>query len=926
MAGESTAGTLRDDEPAGVRNAHTLTGDEILSALRTNRYTGLATGEAIARLSKYGANELAEEKPQSALRIVISQFNNALMIILLAATIVSGFLGEIVDAIVILIILAIVAALGFSQEYRTERVLSALKKVQNHNANVLRDGKRSEVDVKVIVPGDIVLVGTGDKIPADMRALESYNLLVDEATLTGESSQVEKTTLPLPPKIPVAGRSNMLFSGTYVTSGRGLAVCVTTGMHTELGKIAQKVTERYPKSSSNIERRMNEIGRKIGLLVLVIIIVLVTVSLFEEYYLTGGLQTGEVLTILLFGVALAVAAIPEALPAILVGSLAIGAHRMAKERTLARNLSAVETLGSTQVICTDKTGTLTKGEMTVTEIHTLDKTFSISGVGFDPSGAAYDINTGKTVHVPDDMTRAMALCNDASLEKDGDGRRWVVRGDTTEGALLVLAQKLGLHGQNGASEFPRVWEIPFSSAAKRMTTVHRSPDGTLVAYMKGAQESVLEKCSDILGENGVEPLDNMRRDSIRNRTESMAAKSLRVLAIAVKKGIVDPENGEGLERDFTFLGLVGMIDPPRPEAIEAINSAKKIGIRPIMITGDHKTTAIAIAMQMGIFHENDKSLTGEQLDDLNDHEYEKIVEEVTVYARVTPSDKLRIVEAWQKKDRIVAMTGDGVNDAPALKRADIGIAMGITGTEVAKEASDMILLDDNFATILKAVRLGRWVQDNVKKYLAYLLSANLVEIIVLSVGILFFSLSFSGASGEPLVPLLAVQILYINLATDGLPALAIGIGPPEPDLMDRPVQKKGGPAVFGPEVRRFIYWVIATEAPLLLLIYFTGIPYGIAEARTRLFLAFVFIELVLALNSSSIRFPINRARPHRWLVLAVLWEVILLVVLLFIPYTRNALQILLPSIGDIEWTLVASIFTFVLIDVLKRLSGAHAFR
>lgn len=912
----SEANTSDRKEYATLQNSHAIDTQEIFSLLKTNRETGLSIIEAKQRLAKYGPNTIEKERAPSPIRILAAQFSNILIIILLAATIVSGLLGELVDALVILVIVALVAALGFTQEYRTERVISALKKMQNHRANVIRDGAVIEIQVEEIVPGDIVIVGAGDKVSADMRIIETFNLLVDEAALTGESVAVGKSTLRLDANTPVADRNNMLFSGTSITNGKGVAVAVSTGMRTELGKIAQEVTERTSKSSTSLERRMNEIGRKIGALVLGIVVIVVVVSLAEEYYLTGGVPVQEILAIMLFGVALAVAAIPEALPAILVGSLAIGAHRMAQENALTRNLSAVETLGSTQIVCTDKTGTLTKGEMTATEFYTFDNAYSATGIGYEPTGVVTAVGT-QDDSILASLARAMILCNDAVLFKNVDTDRWAIKGDTTEGALIVLAEKLGFSQQTVRSDLARVWEIPFSSEAKRMTTVHAFTAGKEIAYMKGAHESVLEKCAYLLRDTGVERLDAAKRERLHKAAESMATRSLRVLALAMRELAGEPHSSEAIECNFVFLGLVGMIDPPRPEAIEAIRSAKKIGMKPIMITGDHKTTAVAIASQMGIYQDSDLALTGEQFQSIDDQEYEKIVEDVTVYARVTPFDKLRIVEAWQKKDRIVAMTGDGVNDAPALKKADIGIAMGITGTEVAKDASDMILLDDNFATIMKAVRLGRWIQDNVKKYLAYLLSANLAEIIVLSVGALVVSLFVANVANAPLVPLLAVQVLYINLATDGLPALAVGIGPPDPDVMERQVQRKGEPVVFSPDVRRFIYWILIAETPLLILIYLTGVPEGIGAARTRLFLVFVFVELVLAINCSSLRFPFYKVKPHVWLILSVVWEGILIAILIYLPQTRNALQLLTPTIDDIEWTIVAMVFTFIYIEVLK---------
>lgn len=903
-----------------LQEAHSLSATEVLDRLQTDRNNGLTSDVARERLSKYGPNKLKPASHPSAVRILAAQFSNILIIILLAATSVSIFLGELIDAVVILIIVLLVASLGFAQEFRTERILTALKKMQSLTAEVVREGEAVEISAEEIVPGDLVIIKAGDKVSADMRVIESFNLHVDEAAMTGESIPVSKTTSPLSANTPIADQSNMIFSGTSVTNGKGLAIAVCTGMSTELGKIAKEVTASK-QGSTTLERRMNEIGKRIGIIVLVVIAVVVSVSLAEEYALIGSVSTDIVIAILLFGVALAVAAIPEALPAIMVGSLAIGAHRMAEENALPRNLSAVETLGSTQIVCTDKTGTLTKGEMTVTEISILGKIYNVEGVGYEPVGtiAGKDHDTIPSGAMRD-LARALILCNDAQLVKEEAGGRvqYTVKGDTTEGALIVLGEKLGVPQQKTRSSFPRTWEMPFSSETKRMTTIHSNGTDEESAYMKGAPESILERCAYFLGENeAVAPLNLVERERIRQASELMAGRALRVLAVAMKSLKKGRRESEAIERDFVFLGMVGMIDPPRPEAIEAINKAKKVGMKPIMITGDHKQTAIAIASEMGIYETGDLVLTGEELQRKSEGEYNEIVEQVTVYARVTPFDKLRIVEAWQKKDRIVAMTGDGVNDAPALKEADIGIAMGITGTEVAKDAADMILLDDNFATIMKAVKQGRWIQDNVKKYLAYLLSANLVEIAVLSIGVLATTLFLENSTTEALIPLLAVQVLYINLATDGLPALAVGIGPPDPDIMERQVQNKGEPSVFGPEVRRFIIWTLAAEIPLLLLAYVSAIPEGMDDARTRLFLAFVFIELALALNCGSLRFAINKVKPHKWLVLSAIWEGILISILLQIPQAKLALHLTNPTSADVLWVALSSVFTYGYVEVLK---------
>ncbi len=903
-----------------VQSPSSLSSAEVLSLLGTNREGGLSNQEAKKRYAQYGPNKLEEEKGPSSIRILLAQFSNILIVILLIATVLSALLGELIDALVIIVIVALVAALGFSQEFRTARLLTALKKMQSLTVDVIREGQVSEIGVEEIVPGDIVVVEAGDKISADMRLVESYNLRVNESALTGESVPVSKVVNTLPSGASVADQINMLFSGTSVTDGKAFAVAVSTGMNTELGLIARQASKPVKKTATNLERRMDEIGKKIGLIVLVIVVAVIALSIWEQYFLTGGVTYESLITITLFGVALAVAAIPEALPAIIVGSLAYGAHRMARDKALTRNLSAVETLGVTHVICSDKTGTLTKGEMTVKEVFAAGNRYSVSGTGYEPIGEITSSEArSHAEEILNELARSATLCNDAMLVKE-EGERWIIKGDPTEGALVVLAEKMGLSQHSVRSSFPRIWEIPFSSETKRMTTVHSKNLGE-VAYMKGALESVLEKCSTLLQRDGPVPIDSFLKERILGEGESMAGRALRVLAIA-RREIPKQEQHDAnfIENDFEFIGLVGMIDPPRPEAIEAIKTAKRVGMRTIMITGDHKVTALAIASEMGIFREGDIALTGEELQRKNDQEYEQIADRVTVYARVSPFDKLRIVEAWQKKKKIVAMTGDGVNDALALKRADIGVAMGITGTEVAKESSDMILLDDNFATIMKAVAIGRWIQDNVKKYLSYLLAANFVEITVLTAGVLLASLFLSASPGEPLIPLLAVQVLYINLATDGPPALAVGIGPPDPDLMQRKVQEEGSPSVFSPDVRKFITWVVIGQTPLLLLVYLSAVGPGIDEARTRLFLTFVFSELVIAITTRSLRFPISKVRPHKWLVLSVVFEVILLLVLIEIPDVRNALSILNPTLADFAWAAAASAFTLIYIESLKHFS------
>lgn len=878
--------------------------------------TGLNHSDAKARLAQYGPNELVRERGISPVKVFFKQFVNLLLAILLAATVVSALLGEIIDAIVILVIVVFVVVLGFVQEYRAERALEALKRMLSPTCKVVRQREPRKIRVKDLVPGDVVLLEAGDRIPADLRLFESVNLQVDEASLTGESVPVGKNVASLPADTVLPDRANMVFSGTIVTYGKGKAVAVATGMRTEFGKIARELAA-VKEEKTPLERRMDEIGRKLGLIVLGVITVVVSVELAEEFFVEGAVRLDFLLGVLLFGIALAVAAVPEALPAIVTGTLAIGMHIMAKRNALVRRMPATETLGSTQVICSDKTGTLTKGQMTVREVYVAGGQLHVTGVGFDPRGevrAEHGSVEAGVRPVLVRLARAALLCSDARLEQEKDA--WVVHGDPTEGALVVLAQKVGLSREALPSEFQRTGEVPFSSERKRMTTIHRA-GGRSVAYMKGAPEAVLERCSRLREAGGERELTEEDRRQILATNDRMAANGLRVLGISERAlpAEVDLADEAHVERNFTFLGLAGMIDSPRPEAIEAVAVCLRVGIRPIMITGDHKLTAVAIAKEVGIFQEGDLVLTGTDLDGMSDEEFEAVVERVTVYARVSPGHKLRIVVAWRGKGKVVAMTGDGVNDAPALKRSDIGIAMGITGTDVTKETADMVLADDNFASIVRAIELGRWIYDNIKKYLAYLLQANLVEIVVLSLGALVI-LRLYGFEGEDALPLLAVHILYINLATDGLPALALGVSPADPDLMERRPRSAKEP-VFSRDVVAYLVFAVVVQTPVMILAFVFGLENGVEAARTRLFLMLVFVQLAIAMNCRSLHLSIARAKPHKWLLLAVGWETVLMVAILHIQGAREALKILYPTIEDVLWIAAGIVITFVGIELLK---------
>jgi Ca2+-transporting ATPase len=880
--------------------------DQVLKELNTDPHQGLSDEEVRSRLEKYGYNELKKEEQVSPFTLFINQFKNILILILLVAIGLSALVGEVVDAVIIAVIVVFCAVLGFIQEYRAERALEALKKMLSPTITGLRGGREEEIPSKDLVPGDILLLEAGDKIPTDARLVEIHSVRCDEASLTGESIPVGKDIKPLSPDIPVSDKKNMVFTGTTVTYGRGKAVVTATGMSTEFGKIAEEVmavkTEATP-----LEKRTKEIGKWLGIIALSICFLVAGISVIREI-LGGKIDLAFIITMVMFAVALAVAAVPEALPAIVTGALAIGMHQMAKRNALIRKMPAVETLGCTTVICSDKTGTLTKGEMTVRKIFTAGRMIEVTGAGYEPVG---EFRGSDKIHVGESepirkLLLGGLLCNDSVLEK-AEGK-WIIKGDSTEGALTVAAVKAGLHETEVRLENPRVEEIPFSSERKRMTTIHQMEDGKRMAFMKGAPEVVLEKCSYITDGDGHRPLTGEERAKFLNVNEEMAQDALRVLGVAYREL---PEGTEcveeAIEKDLIFIGLAGMMDPPREEAIEAIRVCKEIHIRPVMITGDHKLTAMTVAKEIGIYKDGDRVLTGVELEKMDEEEFEKIVDKVTVYARVSPMDKLKIVKAWKKKGEVVAMTGDGVNDAPALKHADIGIAMGITGTDVAKEASDMVLADDNFATIVKAIERGRWVYDNIKKYLAYLMQCNITEVVVIGGVVLMM--------GPEFLPLLPAAILYMNLATDGLPALALGVSPPDPDIMKRP-PRDPKESIFGWDVKSFILRAVLIECPFFYFIFFHKLS-DITWARTEVFFLFIIIELVVALNCRSLIYSIFKVPPHKWLLIALAWEIGLITVLIQIPSVRDAFGITKPSFSDLTIIVGFGLVVFAIIEVTK---------
>ena len=886
---------------------HSIEPAQVLKELNTEPHKGLTEGEVKSRLEKYGYNELKKEEKASLFILFINQFKNILIIILLIATVLSALVGEIFDAVLILVIVAFCAVLGFIQENRAERALEALKKMLSPTITVLRGGKEEEVPSKELVPGDILLLEAGDKIPADARLIENHSLRCDEASLTGESVPVGKDIKPLPENVRVNDRRNMVFTGTTVTYGRGKAVVTSTAMNTEFGKIAEEVTA-VETEKTPLEKRTDEIGKWLGIISFGICFLVAGVSVVRELLGGGKVDLAFIVTMVMFAVSLAVAAVPEALAAIVTGSLAIGMHQMAKRNALVRKMPAVETLGCTTVICSDKTGTLTKGEMTVRKIFTGSKLIEVTGAGYMPEGEFRGSDIIQAANHPSLrlLLQGGLLCSDAVLEeKEG---KWMIKGDPTEGALVVAVVKAGLHETEMRLENPRIEEIPFSSERKRMTTIHQMADGKRTAFMKGAPEVVLERCSHILEGDGVKELSETARVQILKQNEEMAQAALRVLGFANRECTGPIEcSEEHLEHHMVFVGLAGMMDPPREEAIEAISVCKQVGIKSIMITGDHKLTAVAIAKEMGIFKDGDMVLTGEELESISEEELEKIVDKITVYARVSPMDKLKIVKAWKARGEVVAMTGDGVNDAPALKHADIGVAMGITGTEVTKEASDMVLSDDNFATIVKAIERGRWIYDNIKKYLTFLLRCNITEVVVIGGVVL--------VSGPEYLPLLPAAILYINLVTDGLPALALGVAPPDPDIMQRP-PRDPKESVFSWDVKAFILLALFIEIPFFFFLFYNKLS-DITQARTEQLFLFIIIELIIALNFRSMRYSVFKSPPHLWLVISIISQIILTAVLIQIPSIRDSFGIIKPSSSDLQIILGFGIVVFISMEIVK---------
>lgn len=882
---------------------HALKLKDVYARLKTGE-KGLTPGEAAKRLEKYGPNALKAGKKASVIVIFLSQFNNFLIYLLIAATIVSFLIGEKLDAAIIALIVVLNAIMGFAQEYKAEQSIEALKSLVVQEAFVVRDGHRLKVMASELVPGDVIEVEAGENVPADGRLLYEASLKVDEAALTGESEPSRKSTNSLPEDTALGDMDNMLFMGTSVLDGRGMAVVTGTGMDTEIGRIARLV-ESGTEQSTPMQASIDRLGRFFGIAAVVICGII----------LIAGLLEGQKLyDMFLIAVSLAVAAIPEGLPATITIVLALGVQRMAKKKAVVRRLPAVETLGSTSVICTDKTGTLTQNVIVVRKIATASREYDVEGAGYSPDGIF--ASQGIPVKPSSDRSLEMLLmagtmCNNAIYERLED--RWNIVGDSTEVALLVAAEKAGYSKILLEDDCPRIFEIPFSTDTRRMSTVNACK-GKKYVFAKGAPEVILGSSQSVLDGDSIVPADAARRDYFIRMNDDMAANGMRVLGLACREIKSDPATmsiGE-LERGLTFLGLAGMMDPPRPEVKGSVEMCKAAGIDVVMITGDQKPTAVAIATQLGIFAEGDGVMSGAELSEVSDEVLDAEIGRIKVYARTSPEQKLRIVDALRRHGHVVAMTGDGVNDAPALKQADIGVAMGITGTDVSRQAADIVLTDDNFATIVAAIEEGRKIYDNVKNVVKYLFASNMGEVLVVLLGVLL---------GMPL-PLLAIQILWVNLVTDSLPALALSVDPVAPGVMKRPPRPRAE-GIFTKLTLFDMALIGVTTGVGTLGLFYLYLPRGLDTARTVAFTGLVIFQMWNCLNCRSEDRSLFKAgifsNPYIFGAIAV--SILLQCILLYLPYLEGMFKTVPLSVYD--WLIIVAVSssTLILVEARKFISS-----
>ncbi len=888
-------------------NWYELNLHDVCKELGASAQTGLTSKEAKRRLEEYGPNELQQKKGASVFQMFLEQLKDYMVIILIIASIVSILVGEVTDAIVILGIVIINAVLGVFQEYRAGKALEALKRMSAPNAKVLRDGEPVTIPARELVPGDTVILETGDYVPADVRLITSVNLKVEEAALTGESVPVEKhAEAELKGDVGLGDQINSGFMSTLITYGRGSGIVTSTGMNTVIGKIAEMIQEEEAEDTP-LQKKLAKMGKLLGTGCLVICAIVFGMGLLRGEHLLEMFMTA---------ISLAVAAIPEGLPAVVTIVLALGMQRMAKKNAIMKKLHAVETLGSTTVICSDKTGTLTQNQMTIVKMYVPGLLIDVQGDGYNPMGALtaddaeLDLNKEPAVSR---LVDVMALCNDARLEHvvENGTDEWRIIGDPTEGAMIVAAAKAGVKQEAHNKQLPRLQEIPFDSQRKLMTTFHQLPSG-YAAFTKGAPDILVERCTQILRRDGtVSSITDADVADILKENKALASQAYRVLAMAYKPVLDIPAHPtpETDEKNLVFCGLVGMIDPPRAEAIEAIKVCKSAGIRVVMITGDYKDTAAAIAKQLGIITSDDQVMAGADLNAMDDEQLSTVAKSVNVYARVSPEHKVRIVQAVRNNGEIAAMTGDGVNDAPALKRADIGVAMGITGTDVTKESADMILTDDNFSSIVHAVEEGRVIYSNIRKFVFFLMSCNVGEILIIFLSMLF----------QWPIPLLPIHLLWVNLLTDAFPALALGTEKKEPGLMTEPPRSPNESIINRDMLVNIAVQSVVMTAAVLGSFYYGWQNYGIEMGRTYALVTLIVSELLRAYTCRSEKHPLWKIGffSNRNMNLATVFSFALLVVILLVPGLRDIFNVATLHFHDWDFVILVGLMPLVFGELTK---------
>jgi Ca2+-transporting ATPase len=935
-----------------IRECHYLPIEHVTSQLETQIERGLTQAEAEKRIREHGPNELTEKPRPGFLKMLLDQFNNFLVIILIIAAVVSLLLGEVIDAMAIIVIVVLNAVVGVVQESKAEAALAALKKMAAPNALVLRDKHQVTIPSRELVPGDIVLLEAGNYVPADMRLVETVNLKIEEASLTGESVPVEKDAARvLDKEIPIGDRHNSAFMSTVVTYGRGKGLVTGTGMHTQIGLIAEML-QSYEEEATPLQEKLSHLGKLLGITCLSICGIIFIYGLIRDTHMSTifkdgilaylSVEKGDIIKLFMTAVSLAIAAVPEGLPAVVTICLALGMQKMIRRHALIRKLPAVETLGCATVICSDKTGTLTQNEMTIVQLWANNKRVKVTGEGYSPNGTfiiGEDSFYPHTDPVVSLLLTGGVLCNDAYLDEttgEKEEKAWRIVGDPTEGSMIVLGAKAGLWRGDAEKALPRIMEVPFDSERKRMCTIHEAREleklpatsfkyPPIITFVKGAPDIILDLCTNVQVDGNPARLTEEKKKEILDINTDMASHALRVLGVAYRPMDQRPTscNYLEIERDLTFVGLVGMIDPARPEVKAAVKIAQGAGLKSVMVTGDYKDTAEAIAREIGLRTPDGLVLTGSELDKMSEEELAKVIDRVDVCCRVSPQHKTKIVDAFKAKDHVVAMTGDGVNDAPALKRANIGVAMGITGTDVTKETADMVLTDDNFASIVSAIEEGRVIYSNIRKFVYFLLVCNIGEILII-----FFSMLL----GMP-IPLLPIQLLWLNLVTDGAPALALGLEKGEPDIMQRPPRPTKEPVV-NKEMLTGLIVVPIVDTIAILSVFAIGLaqyPNHMQTAQTMAFVALCVSELFRAYTARSEHFSVFKIgffsnRSMQWAVGSSLFLVLITV---YVPFLRPFFDTVPLGLSDwltiLPFTLAAPVAAEIVKVFLRRgAKSAHS--